>query len=269
MTKLAFDIEFGVYEKGRKVPQWTIDSDINGELSLEDLLRYTKTNLLAISEVALKEEQANGFDKNPVVKVDGRVGKPVINVNPLGSIEFISKQSANTILLEAYDAIMSRAPRRSGLWAESNFVFLNGKGIATNRNELESFLKTKTEFADRDVFRIVNVIPYARKLERHGVTGQRTQQRQTKSKDARKRSGEFILAPNGAYFLAYRSISRKYKSNSKIRFGFVNGSDVGLAGIPAYTKTGKPLRRTYKKSGRSYLYPSISISLGSGNTGIK
>lgn len=265
---IAFEIDFSVVEKGRKAPQWTVNSDLTGEQSLADLLLHLKTSLITIAGEVLREEQGNGFDKDPLVRVDGRVGKPPGAVNPFGSIEFVARQAAQTIVLDAYKAIMERAPFDTGLWKESNFVFVNGAVVATNETELVTFMKSKKgqELADNDIVRIVNVIPYARKLERLGVTGKRVQSRRTKSRDKKLRSGPTILAPNGAYFLAYRAISRLYKSNSKISFSFLPGSEVGLQKVPAFTKSGSPLRRTYKKSGKSYLYPSLKIEISGAGT---
>lgn len=265
--KASFNVQISVKETGARGPQWSLESDITGEWTLADLLRYTKESLIQISREALKDEQTKGFEKDPIIRVDGRVNKSVENVNPLGTIEFIAKADIKEIVMDTYDAIEVRSPFDTGLYKESNFVFLNGRLIATNRQELLIWVQSNPNVSDKDLIRFINVIPYARKLERLGVTGKRIQARRTKSRDKKLRSGPTILAPNGAYFLASRSIQRKYKSNSRITFSFISGTDVGLVSVPTFTKSGQKLRRTYKKTGRSYFYPSIKILVS--ESGIK
>lgn len=252
---MRFDVQVSVVESGRKVPQYTLDTDLNGEISLQELLDFTKKSLIVIADQTLQEEQLQGFDKNPIVVVDGRRNKPVVSVSPFGSIEFISKVSINQIALDTYTAILDRSPVDTGKYKSSHYVFLNGKQVATDIITLQTWLATNPTVGDRDLLRFVNIQPYARKLERLGVTDQRQKSRTVKSKDARQRSGVNgrILAPNGTYFLAARSIRRKYKNNSGIKFGFISGSSLGIAG--SFSGAGKR---------QAYLYPTISILVQGG-----
>lgn len=258
------DISIEVKERGGKdSPKWDLSKDIDGEQTLEQLLDFVKRNLIQISVLALEEEQAKGFPKDPVVRVDNRVGKPIHAVRPLGKIEYIAKVSVESILLETYDAIESRSPFDSGAYLKSNYVLLNSKVIAKSRSELVTWMESDPEVRDKDVIRFLNIMPYARKLERLGVTGQRTNSRQRNSKD-KKKPGVKLLAENGAYFLASRSIRRNYKGNSKITFALVPGGDLGFVTFPKTTRRGAALRRTYKKTGRAYLYPCIKIQIQQG-----
>lgn len=255
-----FEASVSVYEGGRKVPQYTVDSDLDGELTLMDLLEWTKAALIVTADEILKEEQALGFDKEPILAVDGRVGKSVHLVQPLGQIEFTARVSSSVdIVLEAYEGILYRSKVLTGLYKSSHFVFLNGQQIATNMQELKLWETTKPELKEKDIFRIVNIQPYARKLERFGITAQRSKTRYENNKSRRNDASRttFVQSPNGTYFLTTRAIKSKYKRNADIRFSFLSGSSLGLS---ASFKTGG---RTRKKSGvgRPYLYPTMTISV--------
>lgn len=271
-------VNLSVYEKGRRAPEWTVDSDINGKMSLADLIMFTRNSLIIVADQALREEQGKGFDKNPVVTVDGRTGKPVTAVNPFGEIVFTARANLNEVLLEAYRGIASRSPVDTGQYKKSNYVFLNGKQVANSEETLNAWLATQPNFKQNDLIRFVNIQPYARKLERLGVTaqnqGKRRASRTVKSKDKRGRFGfgGRILAPNGAYFLTAKQIKRKYKNNSSIDFEFMPGSKLGLAArfkTISMRRTKSDSMKTYrrKKPGSTYLYPTIRILVNEG--GIK
>lgn len=278
----AFSLDFSVYEKGRKAPQYTIESDIDGELTLQEFLQFCKTNLIVIADTVLKEEQSQGFDKEPLVIVDGRPNKPVINVNPLGSISFVARQNAKDVMLEIFKGILERSPVDTGQYKKSNFVLYNGEVVASDMSSLANWLLNR-EFKPKDLVRFINVMPYARKLERYGIVAGGGSQRLVKSRDRKQRSGrrtankkisdnfvsilnpgKFIQAPNGAYYLTLRSVQRKYKFNAKISFELVPGSWLRLASFPpGVDKNGKKLYTTYhrkkKDTGVPYLYPSIKV----------
>jgi hypothetical protein len=251
-----FEVSISVREAGRKKPQYSIGSDLNGELTLQELLEWTRSALIITSDLILKEEQAKGFDKNPVVTVDGKPGRRVENVHPLGQIEFTARQNVKDILLETYNALLYRSKVLTGRYKSSHYVFLNGKQVAIDLQSLESWLASSPKLEDKDIIRIVNIQPYARKLERLGVTAQRSNRRsldRSKNKNS-KRTGT-ILVPNGTYFLTARAIRSKYKRNSIIRFTFLPGSSLGL------TQTFKSGRKGKNSAGRPYLYPTIVISV--------
>lgn len=262
---MEFSVDVSVTETGRGAPAYNLDSDLNGEVTLAEFLEFTKASLIIIASETLKEEQANGFDPKPIVAVDGQKNKPVIAVSPLGSIEFTSKASMDAILQDTYEAIRFRSPVDTGKYIKSHYVFLNGIQVASDFSSFEAWLATRPEFKEKDLIRFVNIQPYARKLERYGITAQRQQSRTVKSSDKRGRSGVNgrILAPNGTYFLTTRAIRRKYKRNSIISFSFLSGSSLGLSATfktqTGGARGGGSFRR--KKSGRTYLYPTITISV--------
>lgn len=259
-NRMKFAVEVSVVENGRRAPEYSLESDLNGEITLASLLDFTKRSLIITADTVLREEQAKGFDKNPVVVVDGRVNKPVINVNPLGKIEFVSRANIDDIILAAYQGVLDRSPVDTGKYIKSHFVFLNGTQVASDLPGLSAWLKTGPTISDKDVVRIVNIQPYARRLERLGVTAQRRSVRQVKSRDKRGRSGSFVAAPNGAYFLTVRSIRRKFKRNSSIQLKFLPGSTLGLTGVFKTVASGaRGGKRRDAAKPSSYLYPTIVI----------
>lgn len=251
---LNFSVSLSVEESGKKRPEYTLDSDINGEVSFADFLEYVKSVLVSTASVVLKEEQANGFEKNPVVVVDGRYNKPIELVSPLGSISFVAKADMKEIIRETFDGLIKRSPILTGAYISSHFVFLNNRQVAKGQNSLDAWLDSNPVFNENDFIWFVNAQPYARKLERLGVTGDRQHSRTVQSRDKyRAAQGYRVVAPNGAYFLTARSIRAKYKFNTLIKFMFIPGSSLGLSGT---FKQGKK-----SSIGRSYLYPAIVLSV--------
>lgn len=254
---LKFAVDLQVTERGKKSPQYTIETDHDGAISLAELFQFMKEVLIITADDVLKEEQRMGFDPKPLIAVDGRIGKPVENVKPFGSIEITSKANIKEIILETFEGLWKRSKVLTGDYIQSHRVLLNGTQVAHDMASLRLWLSTDPKFKDSDLIRFVNIQPYARKLERYGITAQRSKVRDSKRKD--KRSGQVRIRPrqpNGAYFLTARAIRAKYKRNSIIRFSFISGS--GIVGVSGTFKSRKG------KPGRSYLYPTIIISVQEG-----
>lgn len=260
-------IEISVTESGRKAPSYDLASDLKGDLTFADLLRFTKNALVTIATDTLREEQGRGFDKKPIRLVDGKVGRSELDVNPLGSIEYRSRQDPRKIINTIYNAILERSPVKTGDYFKSNVVTFNGIQVANSFESLQAWLDTAPAFTDRDRIRFINTAPYARKLERYGVT--RTRQRSVSrplGKNERDRIGrQRLLVPNGTYALAYRSVRSKFKANSFLAFDLIPGDKLGITqGFGEGRLAG--LRRTFAKNringssaGRPYLYPTILL----------
>lgn len=256
---ISFDVQLSVTENGRRRPEYTLDSDLNGEISLQDLLKWTKSALIITADEVLREAQGRGFDKQPVVIVDGAKNKAVTEVSPLGQIEFVSRQNFTDVLLETYQNILDLSKVKTGRYKSSHYVFLNGTQVATDLGSLQNWLAKDVEIKDNDLLRIVNIQPYARKLELMGVTAGRTLTRKV-DKGRRKgiKTGILIKKPNGVYQLASRRALRKYKNNVSIFFKFIPGAMMGLT---AYFKKGRPGKNS---AGRTYLYPSLVFKINQG-----
>jgi hypothetical protein len=268
------NISLSVKEKGPGGASIGISTDFSGKQSLEEFSKFLRNTLIAVAADALVREQAKGFDKKPITLVDGSKNKPLQLVKPFGKIEFVSSQVQGLgVVKKAYEQILTRSKVVTGTYIEGNVVLFNGNVIAQNMPQLEAWISRNQTFKKGDVIRFVNVLPYARKLERLGVTAQRTKLRTQKSRDKLQRSGERILASNGAYFLAHRAIRREFKANVGVYFSYILGSTLGQDKLPNVSKGGGKLRRNYadpkkkKPNGLGpYLYPTIKIVIEEGGT---
>ena len=258
MTSNKFSMTVNVKENGRKSPEWKLMSDLSGELTLHDLLKFTKNALILISSDALREEQGKGFDKFPLRLVDSSPSKEVADVNPLGKIQYIARQNLREVILYAYQAVWERSPvGKKSEYINSNVVTYNGRQVANNMDSLTRWLNSQT-FNDKDKIRIVNTAPYARKLELLGVRrgvpssqGIKWGKPSRNSKGIKNSAGQ-VRQPNGAYTLATKAVKAKWGRNAFIKYELLLGTTIGLTGVGRVRKTGKDI-------GRPYVYPSILI----------
>lgn len=255
-------VEITVYDNANKKKAVNpLVSDLEGQYTLSELLEHTKSSLIVIADQILGEEQKKGFDKNPVTAVDGRINKPVASVHPLGQIEFTTRADIKDILLETYESLLTRSKVLTGRYKSSHVVFYNGAQVATDLRSLAQWYSSNaTKLKGDDKIRFVNIQPYARRLERLGVTAQRTREARRKTKRKGQTTGVTVKVPNGAYALTARAIKSKYKRNSSIRFTFLPGSSLGLSGSFKGGRHGK------NSAGRPYLYPTIVITVSEKGT---
>jgi len=249
---MRFSVEMTVTDGGttREGMGYLRDSD----MELTDLLQWTKTTLILVSDRVLKEEQAKGFDRKPVLVVDGRRNKPIQDVSPLGQIEFVARTAFGPLLLETYESLLHRSKVLTGAYIRSHFVFWKGIQVASDLQSLKQWLATSPAFKEGDAIRIVNTQPYARRLELLGVTAQRSNPRSGKKRNRDKTAPKVtIKVPNGAYQLTVRAIQAKYKQNLSVKFAFLPGNGFGQPGV---FKTGKKGAR-----GRPYLFPTIVFKI--------
>lgn len=260
---MQLSVEMYVEEKGlvRVNRGYLRDSKIE----LADLLRWTKTQLITISYDVLMEEQAKGFDKTPLILVDGSRTKKVSDVNPLGQIRFVSRQNIADVLLAAYESLLRLSKVKTGRYKDSHYIFLNGIQVATDLNSLKTWLAGIPEIKVNDLVRIVNIQPYGRRLELLGVTSER-QKARVEDKGRRKgiKTGILLKKPNGAYQLTSRKIKTKYKNNVSIKFTFIPGSELGLSGYrPEHHHRFVKGRPGKNSAGRTYLYPTLVFKINS------
>jgi hypothetical protein len=229
-----------------------LSNDLEGQVTLADLLRFTKNALITISSDALREEQSKGFDKEPTLVVDNKFNRRPTDVSPLGKIEYIARIEFKEMVIEAYRKILYHSKVVTGRYISSNVVTYNGSQVANNMQSLEAWLKTKKSFSDKDIIRFVNYAPYARKLETLGITRQKTHRKRVERR--RKSGNRTVTLPNGAYAMAYASIKNRFKKNSFIGFDLLPGNKLGITG------PGTTFRNKKKKYyGQPYIYPSIII----------
>jgi hypothetical protein len=267
---LKAEISVRAIGRGKDLPTYDLKSDLQGQQTLEGFFAYIRAVLISTADAVLKDEQRQGFTKNPIVFVDNRRNKPIQNVNPIGKIEFVdpAKFSDTEILIKTMQQIIDLSPILEGEYIASHVVAYNGAIVATDVASLTAWLKTNPRIVPGDTIRFLNVAPYARKLERLGVTNKGSSRRYTKSQDKRKRSGDKVLTPNGVYFRVFRSVRRLYKRVRQIQFSFVPGSSLGNfngrnVGAARFTSRANLRGRKEQAAGigQTYLYPSITIRL--------
>lgn len=254
MGELKFDVTMTVTEKGRKAPKYTLESDSKGQVSLKEFLEWQRQTLITVALEVLKEEQDKGFTRKPVVAVDNRKNKNVTDVNAFGKIEFFSQVSGTKLIELTYKHIMRTSKVVTGQYKASHRVLLNKQIVADSETSFNKWIASNPVLNENDEVVFINLAPYARRLERLGVTAQRQQNRKVnyrgKDKNATKPK---VLAPNGVYYLAYRAVGRKFKNHARITFRMVSGDRYGISG--KFKRQGKGKQ----SAGRSYLYPAIMI----------
>lgn len=271
----SMNVTFSVEEKGKKRPDYNLDSDAKGQMTLKDLLEWHRQILMATAVEVTKEEQARGFTKNPIVLTDGKHTGRIDAVQPLGNIEISAPVQADLVLAEIFKGLLYRSKEVTGQYINSHRVVYNKQQVADDFFSFKAWLAKGIVFNPGDELIFVNAAPYARKLERLGVTAQRTKsmdkKRKVKSKDKKLRSADSagkILAPDGTYFLTYKSVKKRFKANVNIKFTFLSGSYLGLSGVfkTVRGQGRKALDPNSKegKSPRAYLYPAIVLTFRAG-----
>jgi len=270
-----FGIEVSVTDSDPNAIPWELFSDLGGDITEADLARFTQLTLIGLDRAALKEEEGKGFDKKARVRTDNKWDVPAENVLPFGKIEHYARQNLAEAVLEAYNIVGKKSIVVSGQYLNSNYVFLgDGELIATNKTELDIWLRTNAERLNSPgtSIRIMNVMPYAARLEWNGYSsskrGRTGNRKKVKSKYDRSK---LVSKPNGTYYIAAAAIRRKYKSSLNIRPGLQQNGQNGIR-ITETPVEGKPwvYRTSYKnlqaEGGTnskwypgSYVYPFIVI----------
>lgn len=256
-ANLKIDIE--VTEKGKKAPQYTLISDLDGQQTLADSINFVKQTLIAVAKNALDEELDKGFDKKYVTFVDDKVSKNTQSVNPFGKIEYVARQDLTKILLEIYTLILKRSPVATGYYYFNNLVFVNNREVASNKQELINYFNTNKVFESKDQIRFVNIAPYARKLERHGISNGKSKRKINKKKDRRLLGQGEVYKPNGVYALTAKTMEAKYGKNAFIKFSFLDGGQ--LDGLSGNNRTYKTDSGVQSRKGQPYFYPSIVVNV--------
>ena len=261
-------VSIKVVEKGRNKPGYSLDADLGGKFTFEELQEFTRQVVIATAKTVLKEEQAKGFDKEPRVRVDNRFDRMEEEVKPFGKIEYFARVDFNFALLQMYEIIKSLSVVVTGQYRSGNVVFVNNVEVARSTGQLRRYVVDKASaggFKAGDLIRFINVNPYARRLEnkgyRRGVRGPYANKNTKRPRSGKSRkTGNRIIIPNGTYSLAARNIKSQFKQVSKLiafRY-FINGT----SGINIRDKNGQLASfKTGKRGaiGRPYLYPSISF----------
>lgn len=279
---MQLSIQTSIEEKGRKARQWDL-VDATGEerKTLAEHLAFIKQTLIQVSLEAVRDEQTRGFTKSPLLVVDRKPGKQLLDVSPLGEVEFIDPITNPMFILEIFEGLITRSRTITGTYVNSHYVFHNGNQIGNTWAEVSSWVRSNT-LKPRDKIRFVNIMPYARRLELLGVTATRHGEgpQMRKSRDKQKRSGDLVRMDAGAYFLTYRSIKRKSKFSLVPRYETIPGNMLGIDNLiiarpdrpgvfrrkfKGHVKGEKKGKNFRKRGSGSYVYPSILLTVQGSN----
>ena len=238
--------------------------------TVEEFFEFVQGNLVLVAKELLKQEQDAGrFPKEEYITiVDNKVNGKEENVKPLGKIEYVSKlEDISEVIIDIFKFVDERSPTRSGYYKSMNILMYNGKVVAKGTAEVISFFNTPRDFTGSDRFRIINLAPYARKLENLGIkkgTRGKTVGKNYKSYRTKRNSkGNRVRVPNGAYWLAKNTARRTYpqlKNNIKFSYIPVSSNIAKTQNTRSFTPNSFKFA-TGKGKGRPYLYPSITITV--------
>ena len=267
----GFGVDVSVVDRGGQSKAYDINLDLNGNQTLQQLTQQLRLNQILIAKQILREEQADGFDRKPIVRVDGVSGRREEQVKPFGRIEYFSRLSDLEVLLQVYRSIEERSPVRSGLYRSSNYVLANNRVVAKNEQEFFKFIQDTKENGIGEIteVRFINVTPYAARLEyrgtRRATRGLNKGKNVSKSKTGKSRSkktlGRSIKKPNGAYYLASRTLSNIKGFFAQVKYEFIPNGYRGLIidadGVFRNTYANTKKNQAKRRVGKPYVYPSI------------
>lgn len=187
---------------------------------------------IRVARDALAEEQRRGFDGKPRTIIDRRgYDAPLESVKPFGVIEYASRTNVRAVAAWVFEQVVQLSPVDTGRYQDSHVLMVNGETVDLLPDDL----------GPNDRVQIVNITPYARKIER----------------------GYSELAPNGVY--------RRVASAAKNRFrdAFIDHKWVKLEGVGPAQTMGRVGGRTnaagVNNQGfkmRDTVYPAIQIYQG-------
>jgi hypothetical protein len=253
------------------VAEIKITSDFEGfkkefEFLSMDYKRFFLEHTLDVLDTEFKK----GFPRDFRAIVDGVPDKKLIDVKPFGNILFINTQTdLKEAFVAAYEAILARSPmggpKRSfpGIkYKDFNWISLNDNVVARNISELQTQIDFNA-LRPGDVITFINIVPYARKLERFGIMrGRETGPRVNKRKGRKirvNRKGTFEV-PNGAYQGAQRIIRALFKGKAKVSNVKYRPQLIKIGGMTSTFQT----QGKFGGIGRPYLYPVIDITIQEG-----
>ncbi len=252
------------------------DIDNNSKKTISDSIMEInedyKSFFLKYNRAVLDGEFQRGFPKDFRTRVDGKLDADPKTVKPFGRIQYLNTTvDIVPLLRKAYDEILNRSPIGGpkgyfpGVkYRDFNWVFLNDRVVARNRLEFTRFTEN---FASRvrgnDKITFINVVPYARKLERFGITrstrGTNKGQIVKKGRRTRRspRTNNFVEIPRGTYAGAQRVIKSIFQGRATVSNVKYLPQNISVGGMRSrFSPRG---RGPNQQPGRPYLYPVIDV----------
>lgn len=263
MAEYSFEISSReVGTRGKR--SWTLENDKGGNLSLEEFIEFANKSLVAITDDVLAEELKKGFPKEYVEITDGKIGVPYqqVDIRKRGSIEISALESIEELVTVIFRSIVANSPVDTGRYIDSHLMLFNRQAVAEGASDAVAWARKNNITPKKgDTLQFINYQPYARKLEREGITRNRRNPKIGKTRKGKYKKQNFGLKPNGTYFLATQVARKRFSTGvGKIKFEFIGGE-------PIFQNLSEISRKTFKLDGRPYLYPSIIIVFsGKGTT---
>jgi len=191
---------------------------------------------IKVAEEALVAAVAKGFDSSPVVVTDGKPRADYRQVKPFGRIEFIRRPTMRDAVMFALQELVKKSPvgpGRNGHFRDRHMVLIDGKGAEGDIGAALDAVKPGQRV------QIVNVQPYARKLE--GIAASKKRKRP-------RRAGLSKQARGGIYRPVHRLVVARYGKSLFVDFKMVK---LELNGAQRRTKTGV--------ISANYTYPALQF----------
>ena len=272
-------IEKSIHHDNGEISGWdTSNQEIR---DLKDLALYISAAFVSIAKEELSVSQSKGkFPKEGFrTIVDGRydVGNNLTNAHK--EIVFVSKVAIGDVLVEMMKSVVDRSPLDTGQYIRNHALFLNSYLVGRTPQEVATWLNSNPNIKAGDAIRLVNLTPYAGKLEREGfragkTLGGKSEQTKRMKKFGKKGAQVSVRQPNGAYYLTVRKLLLKYRFNSIIKFEWVNGGKIpGLNNMTFVNQRGyrqgsggavMGSKTKHKTKTKPYAYPSILIYVKEG-----
>lgn len=247
----------------------------------QELEEWAIGNHILFAKSILKQFQAKDLfpdsESEYLTRVDSRLDRPEESVKLFGKIEYIPRLATIVpVVKEAVRLVTDRSPLRQGYFVKHNILIYNGKVVAKGFSGINAWLNAEREYQENDRFRILNIAPYSRKLERRGTkrgtAGKAKGITDTKGRKGKNRQGQSVVIPNGAFKLSERLLKNRFPAfKENIRFSFIpvepilakrfnsGAKSTSNSNGPAYTF--KKNRVNGRGAGRPYLYASITITV--------
>lgn len=200
-----------------------------------------ETTIAVAEEVLMREVAAGTFTTTPAVITDGVVARDYHQVKPFGRIEFVAQPTIRKAVewaLEVLQRLSPIGPGRTGHYRDAHVVLLNGSGLTG------SSLAALDRAKEGDRIQIVNVKPYARKIE-----GQRANRR----KQWRGRRGLSKQAPGGVYRKVQQLLVQRYGRTLMIDYRFER---LAIAEVESRSRAVQT-----RSKGGFYTYPVLQFYL--------
>lgn len=199
---------------------------------------WVQKQTVALSRSELREAvDKDGFDDRPVVITDGVPRRAPELVKPFGKVVFAARPNMAEVVRWALTELQKKSPVRTGRYAGSHTVMINGAEI---RGDIWSALRAVKETAR---VQIVNPQPYARKLE--GATA-------SKRAGRTARKGISRQARAGVYRPVLRALVQRYSKSMFFDFKYVKLN----TGVKVWGSSGGSRRVRVQ---RDQVYPALQF----------